>query len=299
MGKTDSILREMGSNLAESIGVRGGHAGPMGLRPAPAATGASPKDGFTRHRAAGEMLLDNIVPDPDQPRKEFDPAAVERLSESIKVRGILQPLRVRWNPGLGKHVILVGERRYRAAMKAGLTSVPCIFVETELTPAEVLEEQLVENLLREDLNPIEQAHSFQRYMELLGCPAKDLAHLLKIDPSTVTRALSLLGLAEPVREQVASGVIPAKTGFELAKLKGEAKQTEMAERVVAEKLTADDTAKAVRQKKGKAAGKRRGGEQTFRLDRGFKVVVTATRTLAREDVISALEAALEQARSVA
>ena len=106
-------------------------------------------------------------------------------------------------------------------------------------------------------------------------------------------------VVEAVREQVATGVIPSKTGYEIAKLKGEDKQEEMARRVVAEKLTAADTAKAVRQKKGRAAAKRRGGEQTFRLDRGFKVVVTATRSLSREDVISALEQALEQAKASA
>ena len=240
---------------------------------------ASPKDGFTRNRAAGEMLLENIVPDPTQPRKEFDPAAIERLTESIKARGLLQPLRVRWNPELGKHVILVGERRYRAAQLAGLTSVPCIFVETELTEAEILEEQLVENLLREDLNAIEQAHSFKRYMELVGCHAKDLAQLLKVAPSTVTRALSLLKLPEAVQEQIADGEIPAKTGFEIAKLKDDTARKAMAEKVVTEKLTADDAAKVVRQKKGKAAPKSRGTNETFRLEGGIKVVLSAPKKL--------------------
>ena len=94
----------------------------------------------------------------------------------------------------------------------------------ELTEAEILEEQLVENLLREDLNPIEEAQSFRRYMELVGCHAKDLAQLLKINPSTVTRALSLLKLPEAVQEQVAAGDIPAKTGYEIAKLKDETPQ---------------------------------------------------------------------------
>src|SRR5262245_11248422 len=146
MSKSEQILRQMGGNLAESIGVRNGPSRPILPRPAEAVAGASPKDGFTRNRAAGEMLLENIVPDPDQPRKEFDPAAIERLAESIKAKGLLQPLRVRWDHALGKHVILVGERRYRAARLAGLTSVPCIFVEAEqLTEAEILEEQLIEN----------------------------------------------------------------------------------------------------------------------------------------------------------
>src|SRR4051794_10417261 len=228
MSKSEQILRQMGGNLAESIGVRNGTPGQILPRPAEVVSIASPKDGFTRNRSAGEMLLDNIVPDPTQPRKEFDPSAIERLAESLKAKGLLQPLRVRWNPELGKHVILVGERRYRAALLAGLTSVPCIFVETELTAAEILEEQLVENLLREDLNAIEQAQSFERYMELVGCHAKDLAQILKIAPSTVTRALSLLRLPEPIQEQVAAGEIPARAGFEIVKLKDDTARTAMA-----------------------------------------------------------------------
>src|SRR5689334_16279181 len=146
MSKTDQILRQMGGNLAESIGIRSGPSPRVvpGLKAVVPA--ASPKDGFSRQRAAGEMLLENIVPDPDQPRKEFDQASIERLAESIKAKGLLQPLRVRWNPVLGKHVILVGERRYRASLQAGLASVPCIFVEADgLTEAEILEEQLIEN----------------------------------------------------------------------------------------------------------------------------------------------------------
>lgn len=295
MGKTDALLKEMGANLAESIGVRSAPLRTVGTSPKQGIPSVSPKDGFTRNRAAGEMLLENIIPDPEQPRKEFDPGAIERLAESIKARGILQPLRVRWNPELGKHVILVGERRYRAALHAGLTSVPCIFVEAELTAAEILEEQLVENLLREDLNPIEQATSFKRYMELVGCHAKDLAHLLKVNPSTVTRALSLLKLPEEIQEHVAVGEIPAKTGFEIAKLKNPEAQQAMAERIVTEKLTSDDAAKVVRQKKGRAAPKAKGTTETFRLPDGFKVVVSVSRKASPQDIVLALNQALEVA----
>jgi ParB family chromosome partitioning protein len=295
MGKLDALLRDLSSNLQESIGVRSAPVRTLTISPRQGVPQASPKDGFTRHRAAGEMLLENIIPDPDQPRKEFDPGAVERLSESIKARGILQPLRVRWNPDLGKHVILVGERRYRAAKRAGLTSVPCIFVETELTGAEILEEQLVENLLREDLNPIEEAHSFKRYMELVGCHAKDLAQLLKVNPTTVTRALALLRLPEEIQEQVAVGEIPAKTGIEIAKLKNPDAQQEMAERVVSEQLTASDAASAVRKKKGKPAEKGRGVRETFRLPNGFKVVVSSSRKASTQQVVQALNEALEVA----
>jgi ParB family chromosome partitioning protein len=299
MGKADLLLKEMSGNLSESIGVRS-EAPIRSFRvaaPQEIPT-ASPKDGFTRNRAAGEMLLENIVPDPSQPRKEFAQEAVERLAESIKARGLLQPLRVRWNPELGKHVILVGERRYRAAKLAGLVSVPCTFVETELSDAEVLEEQLVENLLREDLNPIEEAHSFKRYMELMGCHAKDLARLLKVAPSTVTRALSLLKLPGEVQEQVATGDIPAKTGFEIAKLGDEGARKAVADRVVKEKLTADDAAKVVRQKKGKPAQKKgRGVTETFRLDGGIRITVTMAKKTPPEQIASALEEAAAQARA--
>src|SRR5262249_39618624 len=157
------------------------------------------------------------------------------------------------------------ERRYRAAQLAGLTSVACIFVENELTEAEILEEQLVENLLREDLNAIEQAQSFKRYMELVGCHAKDVAQLLKVAPSTVPRARSLLKLQEDLKEQIAEGEIPPKTGFEIAKLKDDTARKTVAEKVVKENLTADDTAKVVRKNKGKPEPKGRGTIETFRL----------------------------------
>ena len=84
MGKTDALLKEMGGNLAESIGVRTGPVRAFPVPPRPGIPTASPKDGFSRDRSAGEMLLTNIVPDPDQPRKDFDQGAIERLSESIK-----------------------------------------------------------------------------------------------------------------------------------------------------------------------------------------------------------------------
>ena len=240
--------------------------------------------------------LRTSCPDPEQPRKEFDQGAIERLSESIKARGLLQPLRVRWNPELGKHVILVGERRYRAALMAGLASVPCIFVESELTEAEILEEQLVENLLREDLNAIEQAQSFKRYMELVGCHAKDLAQLLKVAPSTVTRALSLLKLPEAVQEQIAEGEIPAKTGFEIAKLEDDTARKTVAEKVVKENLTADDAAKVVRKKKGKPVPKTKGTNETFRTASGIKVVLAAPRKVSSEEMVQALLEAVEQLR---
>jgi ParB family transcriptional regulator, chromosome partitioning protein len=118
----------------------------------------SPDDGRTRAREAGHMEIDRIVPDPDrQSRKEFSEESIGRLAGSLTKHGPLQPLRVRWDGGLGRWVIIAGERRYHAAVQAGLKTVACIFVDGELTPGEILQEQLIENLLREGLVPVEEA----------------------------------------------------------------------------------------------------------------------------------------------
>jgi ParB family chromosome partitioning protein len=107
------------------------------------------------------MDIRNITPHPEQPRKAFDEEALRHLSESLKKFGQLLPIRVRWNEGLGKWVIINGERRYRAALAAGMEAVTCHFVEEELTGSRILEEQVVENCLREDLGPVEQARAFR------------------------------------------------------------------------------------------------------------------------------------------
>ncbi|MGL4461281.1 MAG: ParB/RepB/Spo0J family partition protein [Planctomycetia bacterium] len=190
-----------------------------------------PRDGYSRNRQAGDMEISRICPDPDQPRKEFDPEALERLAASIKARGLLQPIRVRWNADLGKHVIVCGERRYRAAQAAGLTTIPCMFVEGALSDAELLEDQLAENLCRDDLKPIERANAFRRYMEVTGCTALDLAGLLKVATSTVTRDLSLLQLPPKLQLKVDAGDLPVRAAQEIARVEDPVVQEELAAKV--------------------------------------------------------------------
>ncbi|MGL4461205.1 MAG: ParB/RepB/Spo0J family partition protein [Planctomycetia bacterium] len=190
-----------------------------------------PRDGYSRNRQAGDMEIGRIVPDPDQPRKEFDPEALERLAASIKARGLLQPIRVRWNSELGKHVVVCGERRYRASVMAGLQTIPCMFVEGALSEAELLEDQLAENVCRDDLKPIERAAAFRRYMDVTGCSAADLAGMLKVAASTVTRDLSLLQLPEKLQHKVDAGELPVRAAQEIARVEDPVVQEELAAKV--------------------------------------------------------------------
>src|SRR5262245_10602659 len=146
----------------------------------PATAAADPYEGRKQLREACAIRVDRIVPDPEQPRKEFDPEALARLAESLKTRGQLQPIRVRWDQSRGGYVVVVGERRWRAAQLAGLETVTCVVVTGAPTAAELLEDQLVENALREDLKPVEQARAFRTLMRDLGLTQQQLADRLQI-----------------------------------------------------------------------------------------------------------------------
>ena len=109
-----------------------------------------------------------VIPDPEQPRVEFSEEAIERLAQSITRKGQLSAIRVRWSDEFSKWVIIAGERRWRATKRAGLPTIDCYFHENGISKSEVLEQQLIENCLREDLQPIEEAKAFSMLMDLNG-----------------------------------------------------------------------------------------------------------------------------------
>jgi len=318
MSKAAELLRRrFGHHLSESLGVRAGPPAAAEAVPmAPSARETGPDDGRTRAREAGYMEIERVVPDPDQPRKEFDPEAIDRLAASFLKYGQLMPIRVRWGAALGKWVVISGERRYRAALRAGLKTVCCTFTDGELTASEILQEQLIENCLREDLRPIEQARAYRQLMDLHGWTAKQLADELHVSKGEVSKALALLGLPEDLQARVDAGAIQASAAYEVARLPDESAQRAVAERIVAAQMTRDDAVRAVR---AVAAGpKGRGGSPTktpakttaktrtsgrrpvahvFRVA-GAKVTVDFTRkTFQEEDVLAALEHAAEQVRA--
>jgi ParB family chromosome partitioning protein len=260
MAKMDQLRRRAAGNVAESMGA--GLDTPA-LAPNPHGFGprATPPhlQGVVRSKDVAQIELDRIVADPDQPREEFGEEGLGRLAESMKARGQLQPIRVRWEEGRGAYVIVCGERRWRAARIAGLASVACVIVEGPLSPADLLAIQLVENALREDLRPIEQAKAYRQLMEKNHWSTRQVARELSIAQPQVVRALALLNLPQSVQDQVEQGALAPATAYEVGKLDGQAEQQELAARVVAEKLTRQEAVDAVRQSKlGRSAPATRG-----------------------------------------
>lgn len=260
----------------------------------PAEPAAAPRanqfQGRTQLREACLIRLERIVADPNQPRGDFDADALERLASSLKQRGLLQPIRVRWDEANQQYVIVIGERRWRAAKLAGMESMACIVVPGTATPEEILEDQLVENCLREDLKPVEQARAYQSLMHRLGLSQRALAEKLDVSQGQIMQSLKLLELPEPIRESIDEGKIAPSIGYEIAKVADPEQQMEMAEQVArgaaGRAEIRDRTVKAPRPKRWSCT-----------LDDGSQVTVTIPDGEATaENVVERLQKAVKRAR---
>src|SRR5262249_1301621 len=193
MGKLDELRRGAGGNAVESMGSRDRREASPAPDPAGRSTVEKPRyQGLERLKGANEIPIDRLTRDPSQPREIFDEASLQELVESIESLGVLQPVRVRWDEELAMYVIIAGERRLRAAKMAGMKTIPCVVQEGELTESQRLIEQLAENIIRADLQPVEQAKAFRRLMDLNGWSARQLAREMHIADANVVRALALL-----------------------------------------------------------------------------------------------------------
>lgn len=150
-----------------------------------------------------EIELDKITPNEYQPRRVFDQARLNELAASIKEQGVIQPIIVHRTP-VG-YELIAGERRWRAAGLAGLQTIPAIV--KDATKRELLELALIENIQREDLNPIEAAEAYKRLQEEFKLTQEDLARRVGKERSTITNFLRLLGLPKEVKQGLASGVL--------------------------------------------------------------------------------------------
>lgn len=182
-----------------------------------------------------ELPVDAIVPNRFQPRREFDEAALEELRESIVRHGILQPLSVR-DIGGGKYELIAGERRLRAARIAGLTTVPVVF--RTASDAELAEMALIENIQREDLNPIEEAHAYERLLTEFRLSQEELARRVARSRSAIANSVRLLRLADEVQAFVANGVLTMGQVRPLLTLGSAALQREAAEYIQEHELSA-------------------------------------------------------------
>ena len=176
------------------------------------------------------LPLHKIEPNPDQPRRDFDPEELEELAESIRTHGIIQPLTVREMPN-GYYQIIAGERRWRASRLAELAEVPVVVVEADDKKA--MELALIENLQRTDLNPVEEAMGYDALIREYGMTQEEAAARVGKSRPAVANALRLLGLSQPVLDKLREGLLTAGHARAVLQLKNEKKQLEAAQKIIA------------------------------------------------------------------
>jgi len=287
MATTRNALEAVSLNVEESMGMR------RASRTAQLSPVSSSKDiGRKPLRTFGQVEIDRIISDPDQPRIEFDVEDIQRLSESIVSHGQMHPIRVRWDSNIDKWVIISGERRWRATKAAGLPTIDCFFVDGKLTDSELREQQLVENLLRTDLSPLEEARGYSSLMELNSWTGKKVAEALRVSPSRVSRAMALLDLPEQIQQQVEAGTLAKSSAYELSKLTNQEAQIELAAEAATNEMPLVKIVRQTKKRRGKAIGKQ-GVKQTFIAESGIKVCVTSATKVNYYEIEQALAEAIE------
>lgn len=177
-----------------------------------------------------QLPLTKIERNPNQPRKKFDQQALEELAESIRLHGVITPITVRHGEKDGYYQIIAGERRWRAARLAGLKEIPAMVLEAG--EGEVMELALIENLQRQDLNPIEEAEGYDRLMQQFGLTQEEVANRVVKSRSAVANALRLLGLPDEVRTMVADGKLSGGHARAVLAVSDEDKRVEAARQMV-------------------------------------------------------------------
>lgn len=196
------------------------------------------------------LPLNEIVPNRAQPRKEFREEALAELADSIAQHGVLQPLLVRPLTD-GTYQLVAGERRWRASRRAGLTEVPVVV--REMSDKEAAQLALIENLQRQDLNPMEEAYGYRTLMETYGLTQEETAHAVNKSRPAVTNALRLLNLPESVGTMVAGGQLSAGAARTILGLESEPDQIQLANETVAHGLSVRELERRVKQTKKAAA----------------------------------------------
>lgn len=203
-----------------------------------------------------ELPVNAIQPNPNQPRKSFSSEALNELAASIRASGVIQPVVVR-RVGQG-YQLVVGERRWRAARHAGLETIPAVVRDT--TDAESLEIALVENLLREDLNPMEEAEAYQKLLTEFGWTQEELAGRVGRDRSSIANALRLLRLSETIQSDLREGRLTMGHARALLALTTEAEQLKLREQILAHSWSVRATEEGVRKRSFRRVPRRRSAE---------------------------------------
>ena len=241
-----------------------------------------PQNGELLETVVRDISIDEIDPNASQPRRDFDKEALEQLADSIREAGVLSPILVVEN-GM-RYRIVAGERRYRAARLAGLNTVPCIV--RSMTNEQQMEAALIENLQRQDLNPIEEAAAIRSLMQECGYTQEQAARKLGKSRPAIANALRLLNLPKAVTDRVVTGDLSAGHARVLAGLDSEARQLELAHQCVLHGYSVrklEELAKA-RPAAHQAAPKREAGPELLALQNamrealGLKTTLSGTET---------------------
>lgn len=207
-------------------------------------------------RRMRQVSLDRIAPNPMQPRHDFDEAGLLELADSLKRNGIMQPLVVRQDGSM--YTIIAGERRYRAARLAGMTQVPVVIMD-DIDEPRMLELALVENLQREDLNPIETAEAYRSLMERCDHTQQELAEVVGKSRAAVANALRLLALPDSIKQMVRDGRLSEGHARAILQLEDQQAQLAMAQRIMEESLSVrivEDETRKPSHPKGRPATRR-------------------------------------------
>lgn len=209
------------------------------------------------------LRISQIDPTPGQPRKNFDKEALAKLADSIALHGVLQPILVR-PVAPERYAIVAGERRWRAAKLAGLNEIPSIIVEMdEKTAAQIA---LIENIQREDLNPIEEAVGYDTLSTEYGMTQEEISEKVGKSRSAIANALRLLDLPDSVRAMVISGRLSAGHARTLLGLKDKNKIPVLAEQIVTEDMSVREAEEAVRRMNREKEEQKTEQEPTFQVD---------------------------------
>ena len=186
-----------------------------------------------------EIKINDVEPNAEQPRKVFDQEKLETLAQSIKEHGVVQPIVVRKEGA--RYIIVAGERRWRASKMAGLKTIPVVV--KDLTDKEVMEIALIENLQREDLNPIEEAEAYQRLMNEFQMTQEDVSKVVGRSRAAIANSVRLLSLAKEVQEMISDGRLTSGHARTLITINDNQRQKELATQIIEKGLNVRDTEK--------------------------------------------------------
>ena len=190
-----------------------------------------------------EVDIDLIEPNPEQPRTHFDDAKLEELAQSIRANGLVQPLLLRRAPG-GRYQLVAGERRWRAAQRAGLHKVSSVI--REIPNEKLLPLALIENIQRQELNPIEEAMAYQKLIQEFGLTQDEVARQVGKDRSSIANYLRLLKLPAEIRKMLEEGQLTMGHARALLALEADAAQLKLAHDILAHQWSVRETEKAVK-----------------------------------------------------